>query len=110
MFILINHVVQWVTLIECIGSAREWFDIAGFFVTIVVNLLTAYDLKTLFVESFWVQLPLRRHREVQPVENNNSLLSQVTLDLKKGINSCSIQSCSLLARIVVFPSASYAFL
>lgn len=56
-----------------------------------------------FVESFWVRLPLRRHREVQPMENNNSLLNQVTLDLKKGINSCGIRATLFLLGFWFFP-------
>lgn len=37
------------------------------------------------------------------MENNNSLLNQVTLDLKKGINSCSIRAALFLLGLWFFP-------
>ena len=55
---------------RAIGSAREWFEIANFVINSLTSLITAYDLKTLFVESFRVRRPLRRNSEVKLIEKN----------------------------------------
>jgi hypothetical protein len=94
---------------ECIGSAGEWFDIAGYVVNVVVSLLTAYDLKTFFVESFWVRHPLRRNREVKLMEPNNSLMNQLALDFNRGINSFSIRATLFLLGMWLFPSLPMRF-
>ena len=89
--------------LECIGSAGEWFEIAGYVLNVVVALVTAYDLNTLFVESFRVRRPLRRKCEVKLMENNDSLVNQATSGLKKAINSFGFRATLFLLGLWFFP-------